>query len=192
MSSIPLSGLVIQGFGLSTPDIQTDLPIQQDDPNDPSTSTYTQEITLENAGLLDIQVSGGENDDIDLFLIKDFNGDGEFDFATEQVAASTTSTAVESITIQLPEDGDYLIAVHGWAVPSEEGSVFDIGVLAVQGDGISTSGAPDGTINPYRAYNFDVAFDTEGLAAGSYTGLVTIGPPEGPSAVLVFANVTIE
>ncbi len=191
MSSISLSGMVIQGFGLSKPEIQSGVPIQQDDPNDPSTSSYTQALTLQQAGLLDIQVSGGENDDIDLYLIKDFNADGEFDFATEQVAASTTSTAQESITIQLPEDGDYLIAVHGWAVPPD-GSVFDIGVLAVQGDGISTSGAPDGSISPYRAYDFDVQFDTEGLEPGEYTGLVTLGPPEGPSAVLVFANVTVE
>ncbi|MEZ4523052.1 MAG: S8 family serine peptidase [Thermomicrobiales bacterium] len=191
MSSIELSGLEIQGFGLSKPDARTAVPIQQDDPNDPSTSSYTQEITLENAGLLDIQVVGGENDDIDLYLIQDLNGDGEFDFATEQVAASTTSTAQESITIQLPEDGNYLIAVHGWAVPPD-GSTFDISTLAVQGDGISTSGAPEGSISPNRVYNFDVAFDTEGLEAGAYTGLVTIGPPEGPSAVLVFANVTIE
>ena len=191
MSSISLSGLVVQGFGLSTPDINNGVPIQQDDPNDPSTSSYTREITLENAGLLDIQVSGGENDDVDLFLIKDMNGDGEYDFATEQVASSTTSTADERITIQFPEDGNYLIAVHGWAIPAD-GSTFDIGVLAVQGHGIDTSGAPDGSISPYRSYNFDVKFDTEGLDAGQYTGLITIGPPEGPSAVLVFANVTIE
>lgn len=191
MSSIDLSGLVVQGFGLSTPDVSTDVAIQQDDPNDPSTSSYTRELTLENAGLLDIQVAGGENDDVDLFLIQDMNGDGEYDFATEQVAASTTATAEESITIQLPEDGNYLIAVHGWAVPGGS-STFDIGVLAVQGEGIDTSGAPDGSISPYRTYDFDVAFDTAGLAPGPYTGLITIGPPEGPSAVLVFANVTIE
>ena len=191
MSSIALSGLEIQGFGLSTPDIQSGIAIQQDDPNDPSTSSYTREITLENAGLIDIQVIGGANDDIDLFLIQDLNGDGEYDFATEQIAASTTATAQERITIQLPEDGNYLIAVHGWAVPPD-GSVFDIGVLAVQGDGITTNGAPDGSISPYRAYNFDVVFETEGLDPGTYTGLITVGPPEGPSAVLVFSTVTIE
>ncbi|CAN5773305.1 hypothetical protein BH23CHL2_BH23CHL2_29620 [soil metagenome] len=191
MSSIPLSGLEIQGFGLSTPDIRTAVPIQQDDPNDPSTSSHTQVITLENAGLLDIQIAGGENDDIDLFLIQDLNSDGEYDFATEQIAASTTPTSEERITIQLPDDGNYLIAVHGWAIPPE-GSVFDIGTLAVQGDGIQTSGAPEGSISPYRTYNFSVEFDTAGLTPGPYTGLVTIGPPEGPSAVLLFANVTIE
>ena len=191
MSSIPLSGLVVQGFGLSNPEIAEGVPVQQDDPNDPSTSSYTRELTLENAGLLDIQIAGGENDDIDLYLIQDLNGDGEFDFASEQIAASTTATADERITIQLPDDGNYLIAVHGWAIPPD-GSTFDIGVLAVQGEGISTSGAPDGSISPYRAYDFGVEFDTEGLEPGGYTGLITIGPPEGPSAVLVFADVTIE
>src|SRR5690606_31197453 len=116
MSSIPLSGLQIQGFGLSTPVVETGVPIQQDDPDDPSTSSYTREITLERAGYLDIQLTGGENDDLDLFLIQDLNGDGEFDFETEQIAASTTPESEERITIQLPEDGNYLIAVHGWSV----------------------------------------------------------------------------
>lgn len=191
MSSIPLSGLQIQGFGLSTPVVETSVPIQQDDPDDPSTSSYTREITLERAGYLDIQLTGGENDDLDLFLIQDLNGDGEFDFETEQIAASTTPESEERITIQLPEDGNYLIAVHGWSV-APEGSTFDISTLAVQGDGIEASGAPEGAISPNRVYDFDVRFDTAGLAPGAYTGVVTIGPPQGPSAVLVFANVTVQ
>src|SRR5690606_28615222 len=137
------------------------------------------------------QLTGGENDDLDLFLIQDLNGDGEFDFETEQIAASTTPESEERITIQLPEDGNYLIAVHGWSV-APEGSTFDISTLAVQGDGIEASGAPEGAISPNRVYDFDVRFDTAGLAPGAYTGVVTIGPPQGPSAVLVFANVTVQ
>ena len=90
------------------------------------------------------------------------------------------ATANERITIQLPEDGNYLVAVHGWAIPAGS-STFNIGVLAVQGDGVSTDGAPDGPISPYRVYNLDVRFDTEGLAPGPYTGLITVGPPEGPN-----------
>lgn len=191
ISTMQLSGIEVRGFGLSAPVIEQGLAIQQDNPDDPSTSSYTQEFTLENAGLLDIQVIGGENDDIDLFLLQDLNGDGEFDFESETIASSTTPTAEERINIQLPEDGDYMLAVHGWAVPGGE-STFDLSLLAVQGENISTTNVPEGQINPNRPYDFTVDVDTEGLTAGRYAGVLTIGPPEGPSAVIVFIDYTIE
>lgn len=191
MSSLDLSGLTVEGFGLSTPDVQTGVPILQDNPNDPTTASFSQTISLEHAGLLDIQTTGAEGDDIDLFLLYDFNGDGAFDFNTELISASTTPTAEESIRILLPLDGDYQLLVHGWAIPAGE-SAFDLLINAVQGNAIQTSNAPEGQISPNRLYTFNVDFDTTGLAPGSYTGVITLGPPEGPSAVQVFVEYMIE
>lgn len=191
LSSIPLSGLSVEGFGLSKPVVEEGVAIQQDNPNDPSTASVTRELTLENAGLLQIDAVGAETDDIDLYVLRDINEDGEFDFESEQVASSTTPGAEEHVSIQLPEDGDYLVAVHGWSVPSETGSAFDLSILAVQGDDVQASGAPEGAVPAFQNVDLQVDFNTEGLEPGQYTGLVTLGPPEGPSAVLVFVDYTV-
>lgn len=189
VSTMPLSGLVVGGYGLSKPIVQTGLPIQQDDPNDPTTSSYTQVLEVENAGLLDIQLTGQAPDDLDLFLAYDFNGDGEFDFSSELIAVSGTPTAEESITVRLPQDGLYQVYVHGWAVP-EGNSTFDLAINLVQGNDISVTDLPEGGIEPNQTYTFRIEFDAEGLEPGVYSGLVTLGPPQGPGAVLV--DVTYE
>ena len=190
VSTMQLSGLVAEGYGLSKPDVKTGVAIQQDDPNDPSTASYKQEITLEHAGLLDVQIDGTDRDDLDLYVLYDFNGDGELTL-DEIVGQSATSTAEESVTFTLPNDGLYGIWVQGWAVAGGE-STFDISVNAVQGTDITVSDLPEGTIEAGRTYNFKVDVMGEGKEPGVYTGLVTLGPPEGPSAVLVFVNYRIK
>jgi hypothetical protein len=189
-SSMPLSGLIVQGFGLSTPIIETGVPVSQEDPDDISTAAYQRPLTLEHAGLLQVDIAGQEADDVDLFVLYDANGDGQFDYDTEVVASSTTATAVESITIQLPPDGEYLIVVHGWQVPAGE-STFDIFIAAVQGFDITTSNLPEGEISPNRAYDFNFELAVEGRAPGVYFGLVTLGPPEGQTAALITLTVEI-
>jgi hypothetical protein len=183
VSTMDLSGLVVQGFGLSQPVVKTGLPIQQDDPNDPFTSSYTEEFTVGDAGLLDIATDGQDVDDIDLYLLYDFNGDGEFG-GDELVASSTTPTADEHIRITLPAAGDYQLLAHGWSIPTGD-STFDLSVNIVQGDDISVSGLPEGAITPGVRYNFAIEFNPEGVAPGTYEGLITLGPPEGPAAILI-------
>lgn len=183
VSTLGLSGLVIDGYGLSKPEVETGLPIQQDDPNDPMTASYSKRLTLEHAGLLDIVLDGQSGDDLDLYLLYDFNNDGQFE-AGEQVGASTTATADESISITLPMDGEYLILVHGWAVPAGS-STFTLSVNAVQGTSISVSGLPQGEILAGQRYSFDVEMDAAGYEPGVYSGLITLGPPEGPAAVMI-------
>lgn len=189
-SSMPLSGLVVQGFGMSNPIVETGVPVTQEDPNDPSTAAYQHPLTLEHAGVLQVDVVGQEADDLDLFVLYDANGDGQFDWGSELVASSTTATAVESITIQLPPDGEYLVVVHGWAVPAAE-STFDIQINAVQGDDVTTSNLPEGAISPNRVYDFNFELNVEGYAPGLYFGLVTLGPPEGPTAAIITLAVEI-
>jgi hypothetical protein len=189
VSTMDLSGLVVEGFGMSAPEV-IEASVPQDDPNDPETSSYTKVLELDHAGLLDIVLDGPDADDLDLFLAYDFNGDGEFDLASEQIAASTTSTADESVSLSLPADGLYKIYVHGWSVPSNE-SAFTLTVNAPQGHDIVVEDAPEGGINANRGYKFDVVLDTTGRAPGTYFGVITIGPPEGPSAVVVDVAFTI-
>ncbi len=183
VSTMDLSGLVVQGFGLSRPEVKTGLPISQDDPNDPFTASYTEQFTVGNAGLLDISTAGQDGDDLDIYLLYDFNGDGEFT-ADELVGASTTPTADEHIRITLPAAGEYKLLVQGWAIPTEE-STFDLSINIVQGDDITVTDLPQGQIIPGVRYNFTIEFSPEGVEPGIYEGLIALGPPEGPAAILI-------
>jgi hypothetical protein len=184
VTTMPLDGLVVEGFGLGKIETLTDEPISQDDPNDPFTASYTRQVHLDHAGLLDVSVDVQDQDDLDLYVVYDFNGDGEFT-ADEVVGASTGSAGTdEQVRISLPADGDYLILVHGWAVPGDE-STFNAVINIPQGYDINVSNLPQGGIEPGQRYTFNVDIDGSGLEAGTYAGIVTLGPPQGPAAVVI-------
>ncbi len=126
---------------------------------------------------------GQEGDDIDLYLLYDFNDDGEFT-GDELVGASTTPTAEEHIRITLPLPGEYLLLAQGWSIPTEE-STFDLTINIVQGDDITVSGLPEGAITAGFPQTFTIEFSPEGVAPGVYEGLIALGPPEGPAAILI-------
>jgi len=67
-ATVNLDDLVAEGFGLGLPKEYTDLPIKQDDPNDPSTASYTQTVTIDHAASLTVDIQGQGSDDLDLFL----------------------------------------------------------------------------------------------------------------------------
>jgi hypothetical protein len=185
VSTIPLAGLTVEAFGLSKPEVHAGLTVRQDDPSDPLTASYTQEINVQHGGLLEISIDGQDGDDLDLYLYRDA-GDGNF----QQIAASVTAGADEFIRLTLPDDGIYRVAVHGWLVPAGE-SAFALTINNVQGNDLQVNNLPEGQISPNRQYGFDVSFDATGWEPGSYTGVVTLGPPEGPGAVVVFVQVEI-
>ncbi len=112
-ASLPLVSLTADAFGLGVPQSQT-LPQHQDDPNDPSTAFYKFPITIQHGARLDVSTAAAAGD-LDLFLLYDANGDGSFNWNTERVGSSTTSTANESVSVTFPKDGNYLAAVHGYA-----------------------------------------------------------------------------
>lgn len=93
---------------------------RQDDPNDPTTSTYRRTLTVPaNTRKLDITVDGLPGTDLDLWVFYDFDGNGSFDFPFELVAVSGSPTADEQVRLlgDLPA-GQYQIWVHGWYVPA--------------------------------------------------------------------------
>ncbi len=182
-SSLPLAGLSASSFGLGVPETQT-LPQIQDDPNDPSTASYKFPITIQDGALLEVTTSAAAGD-IDLFLLYDFNNDGNFDFNNEVIGSSTTSTANEYVKVTFPPDGNYLAAVHGWGVAA--GQTFDITINAVQGKDLAIVGLPSGPFQPNTPINFVVNWTlAEPLAVGGEAfGLILAGPPGAPAALQV-------
>ncbi len=189
-SSLGLSGLVADAFGLGGPEFYAGEAVSQDDPDDPSTASYTRVVTIEHGALLEVETSNSPGNDIDLFLLFDANDDGIFDWATEVIGSSTTPGDHEIVSVTFPADGDYMVAVHGWSVPAGTGT-FDLTVTAVQGTYLAVSNLPAGPISPSVPYDFDVEYDASGLASGIYYGLVLLGPSEAPGAVAIPVEVTV-
>jgi hypothetical protein len=102
--------VVAEGFGLSQPSVTTET-ARQDNPNDPSTASVKRPFTVSHAGHATISASlPGE--DIDLYVVRDANGDGNFT-NDEIVASSATGSGSESVTMVRPPDGNYQVWVHG-------------------------------------------------------------------------------
>jgi len=184
-SSMGLPDYTTDGFGLGVPQVYADQPIQQDDPNDPTTASYTKTVTLNHAGLLDITTGNTNGSDIDLFLYYDSDGNGTFD---QSMGSSTTSGDVEQVTLQFPADGAYMVAVHGWAVAGGT-DTFDLTINAVQGTDITAAAAPAGPFAPGSTailhYTYNLATMSASFVGPGETasGMITLGPSTAPGAL---------
>jgi len=183
VSSLDLAGLTAMGYGMSQPEHLTGETIYQDNPADPMTASWTKEYTLTNAGMLDVYVHVGTND-LDLYLLYDANNNG-IPESNEIIAQSTNSAGIDDfVKMLLPPDGKYWVFVHGWAV-SPSPSLFDIDITIIQGNMLTVSGLPVGPISAGTTVNFNLNYDLDAIAAGTYEGLIFVGPTNAPTAVAV-------
>ena len=133
--------------------------VGQDDPDDPYTSSYVKAITLQDVVSITIGIVGIAGNDLDLYLARDEDADGQLDATDPLIASSTTPTEIESISLLLPADGAYLVLVHGWNVPSPPTTftltitILATGVAPVQALNVPTSLAADSSAT------IDIAWD---------------------------------
>jgi hypothetical protein len=184
-SSVDLDGLAAEAFGLSQPSVTTET-AQQDDPNDPTTSSIKKPLTLQHASRLTVTTAYPSND-VDLYLLYDANHDGQFT-ADEIVAASTTGTANESVELIGPPDGDYQIWVHGWQVTGTPG--ITLTVDAIQGNDLTVGGLPGGPVPAGTTVTLHVTYDKAMTAGESYFGELLLGPTSAPTAFTVPVKIT--
>ena len=118
--------------------------------------------------------------DIDLYVV---------DPQGNLVAASTSSTPNESVSIQRPADGEYTILVHGWNVPNGSAPVT-LTIDAIQGADVRLSGLP-GSIPAGGSATLTVAWDATGKPAGSYQGVLFFGPAAAPTLFRLPIEVTV-
>ena len=178
-SEVALGGFVADAFGLSQPSNTTET-VNQDDPADPSTASFSTTVSINHGARLDVSTGGAPGNDIDLYV---YGPDGSL------VAASTTSTDEEFVSILFPSDGTYRIDVHGWNVPGGS-TTFDLGVLAVQGTDIEVSDLP-ASIPAGGSDTVTVSWDTTGKAPGTYVGLILMGPAEAPGLLAVPVEIEV-
>lgn len=179
-SEIALSGFVARGFGLGAPETTTGT-VNQDDPNDPSSASFTTTVEINNGALLEVSTGNAIGNDLDLYV---YGPDGSL------LGSSTTPTDEEFVSILFPADGTYTIAVQGWSVPAGSTS-FDLTVNAVQGNDVTVSDLPS-SIPAGGSATLTVNWATAGKAPGTYYGLVLMGPADAPALFRAPVEVTIE
>ncbi len=167
----------------------SDLPIEQDDPEDPTSAGHKQALRLdEAAGSLSIDLTGEAEDDLDLFLLRDQNGDGRFDLETEEVGRSTTPTALESIHLGGVEPvpaGDYQIWVQGWRVEGED-SRFGLRIEQLAGDALTVAGAPS-SVAEGEPLRIELCVDAASMRVVDEPrrGLLVLGTGAAPRHILL-------
>ncbi len=176
-STLGLSGIETLAFGPNAPTTFTEQTIGQDYRYDPRYSSWTRDITVDKAGLIEVTVTVPRGNDLDAYLLWDSNTDGKFDWDNEVVASSATDRPSEQITYYLPTDGRYRIAVHGYRVPDQ--ATFDTSVLVINGKGIQVP-APTGPVIPGREQL--IRLGITGAEAGM-RGIVFLGPAGAPGVI---------
>lgn len=87
-----------------------------DDGSNKMDASWWHNFTLEDTSEISINMDAYGDADLDLYLFRDSNSDGNFS-SDEEVARSWSGSSSESITLTNPENGNYSIAVLGWSVP---------------------------------------------------------------------------
>ena len=184
-ATVDLEGLEAEAFGLSRPTTETPT-VQQDDPDDPSSASVKRDVTIDHASRL--TVSTELDQDIDLFVVFDENGDGTFT-NDEIVAASATGTGNEFVELTRPEDGDYQVWVQGWAITGTPTATLTID--AIQGNDMTVTGTPAGAVPAGTPVTLTVDYAKADMEDGaSYFGELLLGPPSAPTALAVPIEVT--
>lgn len=185
-SSIDLDGLTAEAFGLSQPE-ELSVQSQQDDPDDPSSASIKEDVTIDHASSARFTVTVG-SDDIDLFLVYDANNDGAF--TNSEIVASSTSGAGtdEFIEVVRPEDGNYQVWAQGWQVAGTPD--VTLGIDITQGNDMTISGIPGGSVAAGTPVVIHVDFDKTMTVGETYFGEILLGPPSAPAALRVPVEIT--
>ena len=185
-STLSLPGFAAKGFGLSQPSSSVET-VQQDDPNNPSSATVKKSITITNAAKLTIDLDTPSDDDIDMFLVHDANGDGTFTNG-EIIGASTGGTgADEHIQAVRPADGNYQVWLQGWSISGgPETNQAGLVIFPVQGNDLVVTGVPAGPVAAGETVTLHVTYNKPAMVTGqSYFGELHLGPSVAPSALQV-------
>jgi len=180
-ASLPLNGLVADGFGLGGPEYILSEPLG-------FVAPYVEEwhhtFTVTHGAKIELMTSSSDVSDIDLFLY--YCGPTGSD-PCELRGASTSASANEHIELVRPEDGGWIVGVDNWSGPAGH---FDLTKIVVDGYDLGISGLPIGAVAADALVTFTVHFSREMPIGETFEGLLLYGPPEAPSMKQV--PVTIE
>jgi len=193
-SSLALSGLSADAFGLSRPQAFTVHPAQDDQAeSDPAgASAKVTGITIgdhaSRATFTFPDVHPGE--DIDMFVVYDANNDGQF--TNGEIVGSSTGPAGqnESVSLTRPATGNYQVWVYGFQVSAGDTTAGNtVGVDIVQGHDLTVTGVPSGAVPANTPITLHVSY-ANATGTGDLKGELQLGPSVAPSAVTIPITVT--
>ncbi|MCS5537223.1 MAG: S8 family serine peptidase, partial [Candidatus Poseidoniaceae archaeon] len=130
----------VSGYGWTEPMRWANESIFQDTPGSLSTSSYIRNITLVDIEYLRVQIdTNNPGDDLDLYLYRDKNGNGQIDWSSEKMESSGNGDSNELCEADTPADGLWWIVVHGYDVPSNN-STFWLSVKMIGGYNLVVDG----------------------------------------------------
>lgn len=187
-SDLPLDDVLVQAYGLVTPTVYKDQVAHQDDQNSAASASYKKGFELpDEAPILRITVDGADDADLDVYLLYDTDGDGNFDFATEQYAtAPNGGSADEEILLTTPSPaGKYEVWVHGFTVTGT-GSKFDLTIDPLYGDDIAVENPPS-SLPAGAPQTLRLCPDAAAVAGRTApaNGVVFLGPSSTPYMVTI-------
>jgi subtilisin family serine protease len=180
---LDLDGLAARAMGMSVPVTITAQAVAEDPPIEqgPPAFVYDLDVPSE-AARFDVTLEGEEDDDLDLYVLRDADGDGQFTFPAEVVASAAGESASESVSLPpFQPAGAYRIWVHGYAVFGTD-STFDLAVDVVSGDDLGVTAVPD-AIAAGATGKVTVCADATALEGqeGPAHGVVFLGPRGAPA-----------
>jgi hypothetical protein len=188
-SSLALSGLSTDAFGLSQPQSFTVHPTADDqseaDPSSASTKVGPIAIGSHASRATFTIPDMHDGEDLDLFVVYDANNDGSF--TNGEIVGSSTGPAGEneSVTLTNPAAGNYEVWVYGYQVSASDTTTGNtVGVDVVQGTDVVVTNPPSGPIAANTPVTLHVTY-SGATGSGDYEGELQLGPTVAPSAVTV-------
>ncbi len=147
--------LRVRAHGLNEPLVWRNEAIVQDDPEDPSSSRV--KILLDvpgTLGYLTAWLFEEADDNLEMYLMQDQDGDGHFAWPKELVQRLTAPVAQGMFVPERSGPGAYELWIHGAGV-SGTGSEFGLDVVAISGDELRLAGLPR-SVKAGEATSFEV------------------------------------
>ena len=187
LSTIPLPVDSVGAYGWNK-EINFDNETAFHDGSDKMDASWWYNFSVSDAEEISINMDAYGDSDLDLYLFRDSNDDGNFS-SNEEVARSWSSSSSESIVVVDPEEGNYSIAVLGWSVPGDsvqfwlKGEIIGGNQLRISNNTILSPDSisqlwPNGATElggaiPHSVLQVDIDFDLPN-GKGNWTGFVDV------------------
>ncbi|MCW8092278.1 S8 family serine peptidase [Alteromonas sp. ASW11-130] len=191
LSTIEITDFQVTGYGLNPPN-DTTASIGQDSDNsdfldDLTDGIYIQNISVPAGALrLVVETRNSSAPDLDLFVVFDANNDGRPSEA-EVVEFSQSSTSDEYISIESPQQGDYLIIVQNWRASSDT-AIDDFTLSTSIVENIPTtklSATAPSSVDRFELFDMRVLWDLENSERGKrYSGMLILGTDSNNPSIL--------
>lgn len=155
--------------------------------------SYTLAVKVKDALIFDVHIWGHDDSpDLDLGIFLDANGDGEAQ-SGEFVKYDADADADEHVKLTSPEDGQYVIKVLGYNTMDPGHFDIEVSITIAGVEGYKIARCPTGAIQPHTVNWCTMTWNFTGKVADrDYGGVISMGPPEAPKAILIPVTISLD